>query len=254
MRTQYLLPVAAACGLTLAACSSTPTQNATLDQARSTYETIRDTPNANTLAALELQDAKNALDSADMAMSEGKDAEVIDHRAYIAKRKAEIAGETFKLKTAENELKKTEIERTQAQLDVRTAQLAELQAKQTDRGTVVTLGDVLFDTGKSELKSGGLRNVQKVAEFLRENPQRQVSVDGFTDSTGSDEFNQGLSERRAYAVRTALIDLGVDASRISAQGFGKSYPVAGNDTPSGRQLNRRVEVVISNDANRIRSR
>lgn len=254
MRNPYLLPVVAACGLTLAACSSTPTQNATLDQARSIYETIRDTPNANTLAALELQDAKDALDSADMAMSEGKDAEVIDHRAYIAKRKAELAAETYKLKTAENELKKTENERTQAQLDVRTAQLAELQAKQTDRGTVVTLGDVLFDTGKSELKTGGLRNMQKLAEFLRNNPKRSVSVEGFTDSTGSDSFNQALSERRAHAVRAALIDLGVEPSRIRSQGYGEAYPVANNDTPSGRQLNRRVEVVISDDSGQIRAR
>jgi outer membrane protein OmpA-like peptidoglycan-associated protein len=252
--TPLQLTMVAVCSLLLAACSSTPERNATLDQARSSYEAIRDTPNANTLAALELKDAENALASADLALSEGEDAEVIEHRAYLAKQRAELAKETYNLKMAEAELKKTEAQRTQTQLDVRTAQLAALQAKQTDRGTVVTLGDVLFDTGKSDLKTGGLRNMQKLAEFLRSNPQRKVMVEGFTDSVGSDSFNMELSDRRANSVRMALIDLGIDSNRIDARGYGEGYPVAGNDTPSGRQMNRRVEVIISDESGTIRAR
>jgi len=126
-------------------------------------------------------------------------------------------------------------------------QLRELEAKKTDRGMVVTLGDVLFDTNEAQLKSGGMRNVQKVADFFRQYPQRTVLIEGFTDSTGSDGLNQQLSDRRAGAVRTALLDMGMGAERITSRGYGESYPVAGNDTAAGRQMNRRVELVVSDD-------
>src|SRR5450756_2479229 len=86
--------------------------------------------------------------------------------------------------------------------------LKELNAKKTERGLVITLGDVLFSTNKAHLKSGGIRNVQKLADFLNQYPQRKVLVEGYTDSTGSDSLNQALSERRANAVRTALVDAG----------------------------------------------
>jgi len=126
-------------------------------------------------------------------------------------------------------------------------QLREMEAKKTDRGMVVTLGDVLFDTNEAQLKSGGMRNVQKVADFFRQYPQRTVLIEGFTDSTGSDGLNQQLSDRRAGAVRTALLDMGMGAERITSRGYGESYPVAGNDTAAGRQMNRRVELVVSDD-------
>ena len=88
-------------------------------------------------------------------------------------------------------------------------QLKELNAKKTERGLVITLGDVLFSTNKAQLKSGGMRNVQKLADFLKQYPQRKVLVEGYTDSTGSNSLNQELSERRANAVRTALLDMGI---------------------------------------------
>jgi len=125
------------------------------------------------------------------------------------------------------------------------AQLAEMKARKTDRGMVLTLGDVLFDTGRAELKPGAMRTIEQLATFMRENPERTVEIEGYTDSIGSDAFNQDLSERRARAVRTALIDRGIDTRRVSARGFGESNPVATNDTAAGRQQNRRVEVVIS---------
>jgi len=111
----------------------------------------------------------------------------------------------------------------------------------------VTFGDVLFDVDRAELKPGGLRSVQKLADFLNQNKERHVIVEGYTDSTGSDSYNQRLSERRADAVRMALIRMGVDPQRIVSQGYGEAYPVASNDSPSGRAMNRRVEVTISND-------
>jgi outer membrane protein OmpA-like peptidoglycan-associated protein len=89
--------------------------------------------------------------------------------------------------------------------------------------------------------------VNKLAQFLQENPDRKVIVEGYTDSTGSDSYNQSLSERRASSVRTALVKMGVDPARIVTQGYGKEFAVADNNSVSGRAMNRRVEVTISND-------
>ncbi|HEU4646661.1 MAG TPA: OmpA family protein [Burkholderiales bacterium] len=124
-------------------------------------------------------------------------------------------------------------------------QLAELEAKQTDRGLVLTLGDVLFDSGRAELKAGAARTVDRLAAFMRDHPERSLQVEGYTDSVGSDALNLALSQRRADAVRAALESRGVEGSRITTNGMGKANPVAGNDTAEGRQRNRRVEIVIS---------
>lgn len=124
-------------------------------------------------------------------------------------------------------------------------QLAELEAKQTDRGLVLTLGDVLFDTGRAELKPGAFRTVDRLATFMRDHPERSLEVEGYTDSVGGDALNLALSQRRANAVRAALVSRGVEGSRITTNGMGKASPVASNDTAEGRQRNRRVEIVIS---------
>lgn len=134
------------------------------------------------------------------------------------------------------------------------AQLADLSAKKTERGIVITLGDVLFGTDLARLNADGLRTVQKLSELLAQNPQRNVLVEGFADSTGSAIHNQELSERRAEAVRTALQYLGVTHERISARGYGESNPVASNDTASNRQLNRRVEIILSDDGGKVTAR
>jgi outer membrane protein OmpA-like peptidoglycan-associated protein len=123
--------------------------------------------------------------------------------------------------------------------------LADLQAKQTDRGLVITLGDVLFATGRADLKPGSQRSLEKLSNFLQQYPQRNVQIEGFTDSVGTDDYNQSLSERRADAVRDELTSMGISRNRIQTRGLGKSEPVADNDSASGRQQNRRVEVIIS---------
>jgi outer membrane protein OmpA-like peptidoglycan-associated protein len=133
-------------------------------------------------------------------------------------------------------------------------QLTALEAKKTNRGMVITLGDVLFDTDKAQLKSGGMRNVQKLADFFKQYPQRRVMIEGFTDSTGGLSHNQELSNNRASSVRTALLDMGVGTERMSSRGYGESYPVAGNDTAAGRQLNRRVEIIVSDENGNIAPR
>jgi outer membrane protein OmpA-like peptidoglycan-associated protein len=124
-------------------------------------------------------------------------------------------------------------------------QLEILQARPTDRGLVLTLGDTLFATGKSELKSGATVNLDRLTTFMNEYPQRTASIEGYTDSMGSDEMNQSLSQRRAEAVKGYLVGQGVSSARLSASGRGENSPVADNESAAGRQQNRRVEVVIS---------
>jgi len=127
-------------------------------------------------------------------------------------------------------------------------QIDEMHAKVTDRGVVLTLGDVLFTSGQADLKTAATGNLNKLVTFLNTYPNRTVVVEGYTDSVGSDDYNQGLSERRADGVKSYLVRRGVGSERLTALGKGKADPVAGNDSADGRQQNRRVEVVISNPA------
>jgi outer membrane protein OmpA-like peptidoglycan-associated protein len=134
------------------------------------------------------------------------------------------------------------------------AQLRELNAKKTDRGMVITIGDVLFDTGQAQLKSGGMQNIQRLSGFLKEYPQRKALIEGYTDSTGSDNTNMALSGRRADAVMSALLGMGVSRGQLAAQGYGETHPVAGNDSSGGRQMNRRVEIVLSDENGALSAR
>lgn len=134
----------------------------------------------------------------------------------------------------------------QQQADDLKQQLDAMQAKETERGLVLTLGDVLFTSGQTDLKPGATGNLNRLVAFLDKYPTRTVAIEGYTDSVGSAAMNQGLSERRAQSVRSYLTGQGVDAGRLSASGKGATLPVADNSTASGRQQNRRVEVIISN--------
>jgi outer membrane protein OmpA-like peptidoglycan-associated protein len=123
-----------------------------------------------------------------------------------------------------------------------------MQTRNSDRGLVVTMSDVLFDTGQHTLKPGAREKLAKIAGIVTAHPGLHLSVEGHTDSVGTDESNQVLSERRADSVRSFLIQNGVPADTIVAQGFGESQPVASNNTDEGRQQNRRVELVVAGDA------
>lgn len=126
------------------------------------------------------------------------------------------------------------------------AQIGDLKAEQTERGWVLTLrSDVLFDSGGATLKPGARRAVDSLARFMERYPEREIAIEGFTDSVGAQEANRRLSESRAAAVKNALVARGIEPSRIDARGYGPAFPVASNDTPTGRQLNRRVEIVIN---------
>ena len=174
--------------------------------------------------------------------------------ADAANQQAAIAQETAAQQAAALAAAGANAERDQALIAQQEEQLKELNAKKTARGMVITLGDVLFSTNKAQLKSGGIRNVQKLADFLNQYPQRKVLVEGYTDSTGSDSLNQALSERRADAVRTALVDAGISSDRINTRGYGEKFPVASNKTAAGRQHNRRVEIILSDDNGNIAPR
>jgi len=123
-----------------------------------------------------------------------------------------------------------------------------LATSETARGLIVNMSDVLFDTGKYTLKPTTQISLAKVAGILEAYPGLKVQVEGYTDSVGSDEFNQKLSESRASTVKDFLISQGVSMNSISAAGFGKNDPVADNSSASGRQQNRRVNMVVSGDA------
>jgi outer membrane protein OmpA-like peptidoglycan-associated protein len=137
------------------------------------------------------------------------------------------------------------------QLELR---LSELNAKPTPRGLIMTIGDVLFDTNSSQLKPGGTRLLAQLVAVLQEFPLRTVLIEGFTDSTGSDSYNLTLSGKRADAVRQVLMNQGIDTQRVAYQGYGEAHPVADNATAQGRQLNRRVEIVLSNELGQIIAR
>jgi outer membrane protein OmpA-like peptidoglycan-associated protein len=248
---------ATACAL-LAACANAPTETRTVTQAEAAYDAARNNPQVVSSAPLELQRAEQALKVAQDSQAGGEDVAVVDHQAYLAQRRADIAAQTAELKEAEQEIEQANLARDQALLGARTGQvqslqrqLDELQAKQTDRGMVLTLGDVLFETGRADLRSGADRTVSQLANFMRQNPDRTVEITGFTDSTGNVEFNQELSERRAEAVRQALVSYGISPQRVVTRGLGPALPVASNSTASGRQQNRRVEITISDEKGSI---
>lgn len=201
--------------------------------------------------------AEAAVSNADAKRTEARlesrtaEADAAKRQVATAKEKAELQAADLAAADAELAAADAQAQRDRALIEQQEQQLKELNAQKTERGLVITLGDVLFNTNKAQLKSGGMHNVQKLAAFLNQYPQQKVLVEGHTDSTGSDSYNLELSDRRANAVRTALIDKGVSNDRIATRGYGEAYPVAGNDTAAGRQLNRRVEIILSDDNGNI---
>jgi outer membrane protein OmpA-like peptidoglycan-associated protein len=252
----------------LTACASTPPSNPQVTEAENAYEAIANDPYVARAGSAQLRSAEQDLERARQLLEKGADEEKIEHAAYLAHRHAQVATEKGKqsrlqeeVKSAESrreelELKAQTLQTRQAQLEAEAlrAEMEALQAEKTDRGMVLTLGDVLFDTGKAELKSSGERTVTRLSDFMKEYEERRVRIEGYTDSTGADSFNQKLSEDRANAVRQALRNDGIDSSRIEVTGYGEAYPVASNDTSSGRQRNRRVEIVISDENGELQSR
>ena len=171
--------------------------------------------------------------------------------ADSAKHNVAVIQETAKIQAEELAAATANAEHDQQTISTQEKQLKELNAKQTKRGLVITIGDVLFSSSNSDLKSGGMHNVRKLAAFLDQYPKYRVLIEGYTDNTGIDASNQTLSEHRADAVKVALMDTGIASDRIITRGYGREFPVARNNNSSNRQQNRRVEIVLSDENGNI---
>src|SRR4030095_10740668 len=144
--------------------------------------------------------------------------------------------------SAQSDREKSELrDRLREQLNV------VLETRETARGLIVNLSDVLFDTGSATLKPGAREKLARVSGILLSHPELKVQVEGHTDSVGDEVLNQRLSENRADSVRSYLVGQGIASSAVTTKGFGKGQPVASNDTAAGRQQNRRVELVVAGE-------
>ena len=258
--------------LMMAACASTPRQSEQLDEARTQVHALAQEPLAQQAASDDLHAAQARLQDAENAMQQGKPLTTVDHLAYLAERHAEAGEARVRAVAAQQEVaraqqqrneillasraheaeaKAREAEQTKEQLAQAQQQLADLKAKQTQRGAVVTLGDVLFDSGAATLKPGANLSLDRLASYLKDHPQTKAIIEGHTDSQGSEAYNEELSKRRADAVAAALAERGVSPDALKTVGRGEAYPVATNNTAAGRQQNRRVEIVFSDASGRF---
>lgn len=268
------LSMVAAVALLLTACASTPKAPEGSVAVRNKLSQLQSDPQLSSRAPVAINDAEQAVRSAEKPT---KDKALSKHLVWVADRKVETAIAQAQARLAEDQFKSIGEQSATARLESRTAEadqarteaelakqqadlakqkaeelqrqiteLNELNAKATDRGLVVTLGDVLFETGRAELKNNSINNLSKLSAFLTKYEDRSVIIEGHTDSTGAEDYNFGLSQRRADAVKSFLLNQGVAANRIVTTGKGEGSPVAGNESAGGRQMNRRVEVIITN--------
>lgn len=283
-----LLPITAV-ALLIAGCGGPPSNNPLLDDARRAVMTASNDSAIVAGGAESLDRAEASLSRGERLLEEGADREEVEHQAYLTSRHVEIAEELARLKSREEAIERAEVERQQvvvearereaqqarseAQEERRQAESArdqaqdalaeareldervqEMEARETQRGLMLTLSEVLFDVGRANLKEGGQRAVGRLASFLHDYPERRVLVEGHTDNTGSDRLNLQLSNLRAEAIKAALMEEGISADRIRTEGFGSAHPIAENSTASGRAQNRRVEIIISDEQGVIRDR
>lgn len=261
-----LLTITAASLLITACATATPQQDTS--NLRNRLIELQSDSQLASRAPVEIREAELAVSAYEAA-----DSKQSDHLQLLADRKIDIARARAQTRLLEDQRKELSEQREQGRLDSRTAeadranqalgqartetdaarrqsaeyqrQISDLNARPTERGLVLTLGDVLFATGQADLRSGATDNLDKLAAFLKQYPERTVAIEGHTDSTGSAGFNLDLSQRRADSVKTYLTSQGINASRLSTSGKGEAAPVASNQTTQGRQSNRRVEVIIS---------
>lgn len=256
---------------------------ASLQRAQSSLAQARQDPLVIQYAPAQLSEAQATLTQAERVWEDEGDQEETSHLSYITEQRANIAVATARQKATEDEMQRLRAQREDIVVNARTREaelariqaetsadqaaaamarsraleqeLAALKASTTERGLVMTLQEgVLFEHDKAELKSGAMRSLEPLITFLKEHPDRTLVIEGHTDSTGSDSYNADLSQRRAEAVRGFLASNGISADRIIARGYGESYPVTTNATEAGRQQNRRVEVVIAHEGQKVAER
>ena len=170
-------------------------------------------------------------------------------QAALARQNAERAAQAAAV--AEQQAARADQSSTSVRRAELERELAELKARETEHGLVLTLGDVLFAPNQSEPTTAALRKLSPFVTILKEQPQRSIRIEGYTDSRGPESYNLDLSQRRADAVRDFLVDNGISPRRITARGYGKADPVASNATLAGRRENRRVEVIVPREGRRV---
>jgi outer membrane protein OmpA-like peptidoglycan-associated protein len=193
-----------------------------------------------------------------VVQAEGRRKDVLlqarEQELQSTRRRAETAEEQAELMRLDAEQARGDTERMQSQAGQLSQQLSDLEARQTERGLVITLNNILFDSNQAELKPGADNSLDRIARVLQDHPEHSLMVEGFTDSMGDEKHNAELSRLRAEAVKNALVQRGVSADRVDSRGYGERFPIATNDTSTGRQLNRRVEIIVSNDQNPVNDR
>ena len=243
----------------LVGCAGTPESPTGSADVRSNLSALQGDPNLAERAQDAVREAEAAVRLAEEPLP-ASEARLAEHRVYMAEQKVEIARARATTSYAEDQRQRFSEEREEARLAARTEeadrarrgsadlqrQIDILEAEATERGIVLTLGDVLFTSGSADLQPGGDDNLNRLVDFLNQHPERRVVIEGHTDSVGSAQSNQRLSEQRAGSVRSYLTRRGISSDRLSSLGVGADRPVATNDNASGRQQNRRVEVIIEN--------
>jgi outer membrane protein OmpA-like peptidoglycan-associated protein len=223
---------------------------ASVERARASVQSAKQDPNIDQGRSVHFAEAERHLTLAETELEKNKRQANVDHQAYLAENHAKIAmteaaarrdGETASGLLDQARQDTADTGRV-VEAAIRRAEA--LEARQTDRGLVLTLGGVLFEFDSAELKPEAQISAARVAGFLIALDDRQVLVEGHTDNVGSDEYNLELSKRRADSVRAALVANRVSAWRVESAGFGPEFPVASNDSEEGRQQNRRVEMII----------
>lgn len=223
----------------------TPAVNMSLERARADYQQAANDPALKADASADLFAAEKLLQQAETSWQQDHDSDETDHLSYLTGRKLDLARATASQAASKRAFDALSAQKDEIRLKARDAEIEKLKARKIPQGILVTLGDVLFDTARSDLKPGSLQKIYPLAEYLKEHAETMVKIEGHTDNQGSSGYNAGLSQMRAEAVRDFLVSNGISPERITAQGMGEDYPVATNSTAAGRQQNRRVEVTIT---------
>lgn len=265
MSAPLRLAIVAALALVVSGCASSKSSEQALDAARTRFQAVKEDADVLRSAPKDVIRAGESLARADRLSSYWGSADDVSHYAYLSQRYSDIAVQHSAFNLNQERAVKLELERQRLQLVLREAKLLSVQEQsnwleeqmlslatsETERGLVMTLGDVLFDAGRAELKASANRTVLKLAQFLQLNPRRVVRIEGYTDSRGVKQENLELSRARAQTVADLLVDLGVEAKRVEVVGHGDSFPVAENASARGRAQNRRVEIVFSDEQGRL---
>lgn len=274
--------------LAVSGCSTTPTTTSRTEELRAEFDLLAGQGVVREQAPVAVDEARKELNKLEGLVESNAPDDQIRQQLYITERKIDLVRESAQMKQADDFIAEADshrkdaiiqqkdqqiveaentaavlgvtalqaqerAERMEAQVQTLQTEVEELSSQNTDRGLVLTLGDILFEKDKARLKENASASLLKVAEFLNEYPDRQLVIEGHTDSTGPSEYNEELSEARAESVKDALVSYGVDASRIDTEGFGEARPVESNETTFGRVQNRRVEIIIL-DENRNAAR